>query len=76
MREIETALNGWCPSVDEYVLYELWEAHRILPYAGGWLDQPLSIHRLFNNCGLWDEWLKLNQKLPSAKGLPKFGVVS
>jgi hypothetical protein len=36
----------------------------VLPYQGGWLDQPLWVHRLFNKCGLFDEYLDLDQKLP------------
>lgn len=76
MAEIKTYLEGWGPDLDEYYLYELWKEDRILPYAGGWLDQPVWIHTLFNNCALWDEWLTLNSKLPSTKGLKSFNDIA
>lgn len=72
MLEIERWLEEWCPSIDEYRAYEVWENYRVLPYAGGWLDQPESIHRLFSNCALWDEYLRLNSELPKLAGLPSF----
>lgn len=28
------------------------------------MDQPVWVHRLFNRCALWDEFLTLKKKLP------------
>lgn len=70
MKEIEGHLDGWAPSFDEYYLYELWENYRILPHSGGWLDQPVWVHELYRKAGLFDEYLTLNSKLPSAAGMP------
>lgn len=66
MKDIEKWLEGWSPDLEMYHLYEIWENDHILPYAGGYLDQPVSIHRLFNNCALWDEYLKLQSEMPLA----------
>jgi hypothetical protein len=70
MLEIECELEGWGPDLEDYYLYELWYHRKILPYSGGWMDQPLWVHRLFNRCGLLDEYQGLNKKLPDAKGMP------
>lgn len=63
---------GWAPTDEEYTLYELWDKHQILPYAGGWLDQPLRIHELFRKCALADELEHINHARPSTEGLPSF----
>jgi len=66
MKEIEGWLDGWSPDLETYHLYEIWKSDHTLPYSGGWLDQPRAVHRLFNNCALWDEYLLLNASLPVA----------
>jgi hypothetical protein len=69
---IKEALQGWAVSDDEYELYELWCHFRILPYAGGWLDQPARIHELFRKCALADELETINHKRPSTANVPSF----
>jgi hypothetical protein len=69
---IKDELQGWAASDDEYALYELWISTRILPYAGGWLDQPVRIHELFRKCALADELETINHKRPSTANVPSF----
>lgn len=64
-RLLEKELQGWSASDDEYELYEVWKTHKVLPYGGGWAEQPERIHELFRKCGLADELEIHNSKRPA-----------
>jgi hypothetical protein len=59
-------------------LWELCEAsnYALLPYAGGWLDQPQWFTDDVESLLLLAEWHRLNAKLPKLEGknLPVFGA--
>ena len=67
MMAIKKELTGWCPTDIEIQVYEVWAAHKILPFAGGWLDQPEWVYELFRKHGLLDELVRLNNNLRSKK---------
>lgn len=73
---IKEELQGWAVSDAEYTLYEHWITLRILPYAGGWLDQPVRIHELFRKCALADELETINHNRPSTANVPSFNQLA
>lgn len=65
--KVKRELDGWAPTDTEWSAYEVWREHKILPYAGGWLEQPVSAYELFRRCGLLEELVKLNSGLREKK---------
>ena len=74
MRDIVEAIKGYVPKGGNQSLnlWELWQDTRVLPFAGGWLDQPAWVLDDFNYFDLLHEWHYYNAKLSDATGLPTF----
>lgn len=65
--EIAKALRGWSPTDLEYEIYEEWTLYQKYPYAGGFLDQPLSFRELRRKYGLFEEFHRINEGLNDPK---------
>jgi len=70
MTEIVKALKGWLPRPDSVRAWEMFIAYRVLPYAGGYYDQPAYILEDFNALWLLQEWHELNNALANPATLP------
>ena len=74
LRALTAALANWAHEggLAAFELYTLARATewRVLPKAGGWLDQPAWWTRAVAKFLAMEEWLALNDALPDARGLP------
>jgi hypothetical protein len=68
IQQIKKMLDGWQPlgGWESYRQYELMLAsnYAVLPYAGGWLDQPQWWLDDVDHFMLMDELMRLNSELP------------
>jgi len=70
MREIANTTKNWLPRSVSMRAWEIFNNYHILPYAGGWLDQPQWLLTDFENLWLIQEFHTLNSDLADGKSLP------
>lgn len=63
--ELRKVLKGWLPAggVESVYDYERFEARNILPFSGGYREQPAWLLDDFKMLGLWFELVRLNNRL-------------
>lgn len=74
-RELNDALRDWGMWGDGNAVFDAWckwNDYRVLPFAGGWLDQPEWIRDDFNTLDLLEAWHMLQKDKPAAPKLSIF----
>lgn len=66
--DLRKALKGWLPAggVESVYDYERFEAYHILPFSGGYREQPAWLLDDFKMLGLWFELARLLGRLTDA----------
>lgn len=76
---LQKLLRTWVPAggIDSVYSYERYQAFGVLPFAGGYLDQPAWVQDDFRMLGLWFELARLRGKMPAAKpGKKQFSEIA
>jgi hypothetical protein len=79
IRELRAALKGWVPEggMESMRLWEMFTEFKILPYSGGWLDQPGWFRRDVEMFMMKAELARHLEKLPKPKpGMAKMGQLT
>jgi hypothetical protein len=74
-RVLSEVLLDWGTAVfpdESYEWYQNFKEHGIFPYAGAYMDQPWYVQHDFRHWRMLEQWHRINEKLPSADGLPTF----